>query len=476
MLPAHDWPQLAAPRAFSAPVWGAMTPHGGLHPGPVRRPPPLRQAHTLWHAMIPARRALGPSRGRHGGPGPEGLCGRPPASNATPPLLAGTPAHSRTPASRPQPPVRGSHGGGGGVAPGGLAVGSHQHGGQACGEQGAAGHGAGLGHQRRQQRGGGGQAPRAGAGAGGSLPGARGAPRRAPGGRLAVGLGAAARRRSVQGLACCPSGSGRWWARAAASGGSLARASARRPLPQVPGCTSDLTSMREYHQRYKICEFHLKAQAVVKDGTTQRFCQQVRARRGRGGVGAGEARGRHTRPGRRSPRRVAELAPPRGASGSFAELGLQRLTAQRQRWQPQQPAGPPPPVLALPPRRPAHPSANPARLNRANGPLQCGKFQLVEEFDGEKRSCRARLEKHNARRRRQREMQQLLKKGVKLDPKVRRAALGRAGTGVAVISCTAGYARGTGMHAVDPPRYRQHPAMRTYQTNAPACPALLARR
>ncbi len=49
---------------------------------------------------------------------------------------------------------------------------------------------------------------------------------------------------------------------------------------------------------------------------------------------------------------------------------------------------------------------------------QCGKFQLREEFDGEKRSCRARLEKHNARRRRQREVAHLLKKGVKLDPKV----------------------------------------------------------
>lgn len=49
---------------------------------------------------------------------------------------------------------------------------------------------------------------------------------------------------------------------------------------------------------------------------------------------------------------------------------------------------------------------------------QCGKFQPREDFDGEKRSCRARLEKHNARRRRQREMQHLLKKGVKMDPSV----------------------------------------------------------
>ena len=50
---------------------------------------------------------------------------------------------------------------------------------------------------------------------------------------------------------------------------------------------------------------------------------------------------------------------------------------------------------------------------------QCGKFQPKEDFDADKRSCRARLEKHNARRRRQREVAHLLKKGVKVDPKVR---------------------------------------------------------
>ena len=30
---------------------------------------------------------------------------------------------------------------------------------------------------------------------------------------------------------------------------------------------------------------------------------------------------------------------------------------------------------------------------------QCGRFHLLTEYDGDKRSCRARLEKHNARRR-----------------------------------------------------------------------------
>lgn len=31
--------------------------------------------------------------------------------------------------------------------------------------------------------------------------------------------------------------------------------------------------------------------------------------------------------------------------------------------------------------------------------VQCGRFQPVEEFDSNKKSCRAQLEKHNARRR-----------------------------------------------------------------------------
>ncbi|GAB4817777.1 hypothetical protein N2152v2_004823 [Parachlorella kessleri] len=105
------------------------------------------------------------------------------------------------------------------------------------------------------------------------------------------------------------------------SGASESEHRGQRGGCQVDNCTADLSTMREYHQRYKICEFHLKAHSVTKDGRQQRFCQQ------------------------------------------------------------------------------------------------CGKFQPKEDFDADKRSCRARLEKHNARRRRQREVAHLLKKGVKVDPK-----------------------------------------------------------
>ena len=75
------------------------------------------------------------------------------------------------------------------------------------------------------------------------------------------------------------------------------------PTCQVDGCITDLTGLKEYHNRYKICEFHLKIPSIVREGARQRFCQQ------------------------------------------------------------------------------------------------CGRFHDLGEFDGDKRSCRARLQRHNARRR-----------------------------------------------------------------------------
>ena len=94
------------------------------------------------------------------------------------------------------------------------------------------------------------------------------------------------------------------------------------PALQVDGCTQEVGGHKDYHARYKICETHLKAAVVQKDGRPNRFCQQ------------------------------------------------------------------------------------------------CGKFQPVEDFDADKRSCRARLDKHNARRRRQREMATMLRKTGTVDEKV----------------------------------------------------------
>ncbi|CAD7700491.1 unnamed protein product [Ostreobium quekettii] len=43
---------------------------------------------------------------------------------------------------------------------------------------------------------------------------------------------------------------------------------------QVPGCGKELDNLKEYHQRYRICDIHIKLPQVVKSGRLQRFCQQ----------------------------------------------------------------------------------------------------------------------------------------------------------------------------------------------------------
>lgn len=46
---------------------------------------------------------------------------------------------------------------------------------------------------------------------------------------------------------------------------------------QVEGCTIEVAGQKDYHSRYKICEFHLKANVVQKGGVPHRFCQQARS-------------------------------------------------------------------------------------------------------------------------------------------------------------------------------------------------------
>ncbi|CAD7696012.1 unnamed protein product [Ostreobium quekettii] len=43
---------------------------------------------------------------------------------------------------------------------------------------------------------------------------------------------------------------------------------------QVSGCGMDLENLKEYHQRYRICDIHIKLPRVMKNGRLQRFCQQ----------------------------------------------------------------------------------------------------------------------------------------------------------------------------------------------------------
>lgn len=46
------------------------------------------------------------------------------------------------------------------------------------------------------------------------------------------------------------------------------------PTCQVEGCGEDLSGLKEYHIRYRICEEHLKIDFIIIDGKQQRFCQQ----------------------------------------------------------------------------------------------------------------------------------------------------------------------------------------------------------
>ncbi|CAN1794859.1 Squamosa promoter-binding-like protein 6 [Linum perenne] len=46
------------------------------------------------------------------------------------------------------------------------------------------------------------------------------------------------------------------------------------PLCQVYGCNKDLSLLKDYHKRHRVCEVHTKTPTVVVNGIQQRFCQQ----------------------------------------------------------------------------------------------------------------------------------------------------------------------------------------------------------
>ncbi|XP_050371311.1 squamosa promoter-binding-like protein 3 [Argentina anserina] len=47
-----------------------------------------------------------------------------------------------------------------------------------------------------------------------------------------------------------------------------------RPSCQAQSCNADLSDVKLYYRRHKVCDFHSKAPAVVVGGLQQRFCQQ----------------------------------------------------------------------------------------------------------------------------------------------------------------------------------------------------------
>ncbi|KAG8654241.1 hypothetical protein MANES_05G112200v8 [Manihot esculenta] len=46
------------------------------------------------------------------------------------------------------------------------------------------------------------------------------------------------------------------------------------PICQVYGCHKDLSSLKDYNKRHKVCEVHSKTPKVIVNGVEQRFCQQ----------------------------------------------------------------------------------------------------------------------------------------------------------------------------------------------------------
>lgn len=49
---------------------------------------------------------------------------------------------------------------------------------------------------------------------------------------------------------------------------------ANRSVCQVENCEADLSKVKDYHRRHKVCEMHSKATSALVGGIMQRFCQQ----------------------------------------------------------------------------------------------------------------------------------------------------------------------------------------------------------
>eukprot|EP00897_Mesotaenium_endlicherianum_P009463 jgi/Mesen1/8545/ME000484S07938 len=46
------------------------------------------------------------------------------------------------------------------------------------------------------------------------------------------------------------------------------------PRCQIAGCTGDLTVLKGYHKRHRVCEEHARVSTIFHDGKVQRYCQQ----------------------------------------------------------------------------------------------------------------------------------------------------------------------------------------------------------
>jgi hypothetical protein len=78
----------------------------------------------------------------------------------------------------------------------------------------------------------------------------------------------------------CVGGGGPDWSAGAPPGPAICRVSklhnsfCTHTMLQVDGCSAKLSNCKAYCVRYRVCQQHLGAAAVLIDGVQSRFCQQ----------------------------------------------------------------------------------------------------------------------------------------------------------------------------------------------------------
>lgn len=129
---------------------------------------------------------------------------------------------------------------------------------------------------------------------------------------------------------------------------------------QIDGCAERISD-KAYFKRYKICLYHFNLPSMVLDGRPVRWCQQARAGE-RAGCGAGQI--------------CLSLRGPAAAASSSSGPALAFLQCAAPNLPTASAAARQATVLPV-----AGQPKNPRRLSL---PLQCGRFQPITDFDGDK--------------------------------------------------------------------------------------------
>lgn len=167
---------------------------------------------------------------------------------------------------------------------------------------------------------------------------------------------------------------------------------------QVPGCLEDLLKHKAYNQRYKICPGHRAMPFLDIHGEHKRFCQQC-ARLQPVTDFDGHRRSCREKLEKHNHRRLQlkqSLDPTSGMSGPGMPKFLCQVPSCGRDLAPLK-------LYNIRYKVCADHLVMP-EVMMGDGRMQrfcqqCARFQDVTDFDGLKKSCRARLEKHNERRR-----------------------------------------------------------------------------